>query len=201
MHRQKERRCLTIKIIGDKIMARENKIQKMIAEVANNKLAGKYNLVQYKEGGKRHGEKVKAMAHKKACEDIVKFMNEHKDIPFYFVLSVGVSKGAYKESEFNKGYKAFDAYKVLQVHIMGMEYLKYNGLEGKKMSDVAIRLIMRYYEKKSSDIAMFMLDLQNSKKLGKMCGSREVPYSDLCKNLNIPFGDETLMDKEYSMVG
>ena len=154
-------------------MGRENKIQKMIAEVANNKLAGKYNLVQYKEGGKRYGERVKAMAHKKACEDIVKFMNEHKDIPFYFVLSVGVSKGAYKESEFNRGYKA----------------------------DVAIRLIMRYYEKKSSDIAMFMLDLQNSKKLGKMCGSREVPYSELCKNLNIPFGDETLMDKEYSMVG
>lgn len=90
-------------------MARENKVQKMIAEVANNKLAGKYNLVQYKEGGKRYGEKVKAMAHKKACEDIVKFMNEHKDIPFYFVLSVGVSKGAYKESEFNRGYKAFDA--------------------------------------------------------------------------------------------
>ena len=30
-------------------MGRENKIQKMIAEVANNKLAGKYNLVQYKE--------------------------------------------------------------------------------------------------------------------------------------------------------
>ena len=154
-------------------MARENKVQKLIMEVANNKLAGKYNLVQYKEGGKFYAEKVKAMAHKKACEDI----------------------------EFNKGYKAFDAYKVLQVHIMGMEYLKYNGLSGKKMSDVAIRLIMRYYEKKSSDIAMFMLDLQNSKKLGKMCGSREIPYPELCKNLNIPFGDETLMDKEYSMVG
>lgn len=181
-------------------MARENKIQKMIAEVANNKLAGKYNLMQYREGGKLHAEKVKAMAHKKACEDIIKFANEHKDIPFYFILSVGVSKGAYKECEFNKGYKHFDAYKVLTVHIMGMEYLKYNGLAGKKMSDVTIRLIMRYYEKKSSDIGNFIADLHNSEILGKNCGSREVPYSKLCRNLGIPsVGEEET--KEYSEVG
>lgn len=180
-------------------MVRENKIQKMIAQVANNKLSGKYNLMQYKEGGKLYAEKVKAMRHKKACEEIIAFANSHKDIPFYFVLSVGVSKGAYKESEFNKGYKAFDAYKVLQVHIMGMEYLKYNGLAGKKMSDVTIRLIMRYYEKKSSDLGNFIADLNNSKVLGKMCGSREVPYPELCKNLNIPIKDDA--EKEYAEVG
>lgn len=171
---------------------KENKIKKLIANVASNKLAGKYNLAQYKEGGKCHDEKVKAVRHKKVCEEIMAFANEHKDIPFYFILSVGVSKGAYKECEFNKGYKAFDAYKVLSVHIMGMEYLKYNGLNGKKMSDVVIRLIMRYYEKKSNDMGCFIASLNNSKVLGKNCGSRTIPYSELCHNLGIPFGDEKL---------
>lgn len=163
----------------------KNAMETMIRNVANNKLSGKYNLAQYKEGGSRHSEKVKAMLHKNVCEQIISFADTHKDIPLYFILSVGVSKGAYKESEFAKGYKKFDMTKVQMVHMMGMEYNKYNGLAGKKMSDVTIRLIMRYYEKKSSDFIQFIADLHSSKVLGKECGKRG-NYEALCKNLNIP---------------
>ena len=92
---------------------------------------------------------------------------------------------AYKESEFTKGYKKFDMTKVQMVHMMGMEYNKYNGLEGKKMSDVTIRLIMRYFEKVSTNFETFINDLNKSQKLGKQCGARG-NYEILCKNLNIP---------------
>ena len=167
-----------------------NKIENAMRNTANNKLSGKYNLAQYKEGGTRYAEKQSAMLHKKICEEIVAFADNHKDIPFYFILSVGVSKGAYKVSEFNKGYKRFNAEEVETVHKMGMAYNAYNGLGNKKMSDVTIRLIMRYYEKKSKDMETFVNDLNNSKVLGKLCGSREMEYTELCKNLNIPIKEK-----------
>ena len=170
---------------------KENNITKAINNVANNKLNSKYNLAQYKEGGSRHEEKVKAMLHKKVCEEIMAFAAEHTDIPMYFILSVGVSKGAYKMSEFAKGYKMFKADEVAMVAKMGRAYNDYNEQYGKKMSDVTIRLIMRYYEKVSHDFNRFLLDLNNSKVLGKMCGSREMDYKVLCKNLNIPIKEET----------
>lgn len=167
----------------------KNVIESAIRNVANNRLAGKYNLAQYKEGGARHEEKVKAMLHKKVCEEIVAFADAHKDIPFYFILSVGVSKGAYKMSEFEKGYKRFNADEVEMVAKMGRAYYDYNEQYKNKMSDVAIRLIMRYYERVSHDYDKFILDLNNSKVLGKNLGSRDMKYEDLCKNLNIPVKD------------
>lgn len=170
-------------------------IESAIRNVANNRLAGKYNLAQYKEGGSRYAEKAKAMLHKKVCEEIVAFADSHPTIPFYFILSVGVSKGAYKLTEFAKGYKAFKGDEVEMVAKMGRAYNDYNEQYGKKMSDVTIRLIMRYYEKVSHDYNRFLLDLNNSKVLGKMCGSRDIPYNTLCKNLNIPIKEEpTLTD-------
>jgi hypothetical protein len=171
-------------------MAKQNAVENAIRKVANNKLAGKYNLAQYKEGGSRFEEKKKAMLHKHICEEIVAFADSHKNIPFYFILSVGVSKGAYKMSEFEKGYKRFNAEEVEAVHQMGMAYNAYNGLANKKMSDVTIRLIMRYYEKKSNDMETFTNDLNKSKVLGKLCGSREMEYTELCKNLNIPIKEK-----------
>jgi len=164
----------------------KNAIEMAIRNVANNRLAGKYNLAQYKEGGSKHEEKKRAMLHKKVCEEVVAFADSHKGIPFYFILSVGISKGAYKMSEFEKGYKVFKANEVEAVAKMGRAYNDYNEQFGKKMSDVTIRLIMRYYEKVSNDYDKFLLDLNNSKVLGKNCGSRLVEYADLCKNLNIP---------------
>ena len=167
----------------------KNATEMAIRNVANNKLNGKYNLAQYKEGGSRHSEKVAAMLHKSICENIVAFADAHPFIPFYFILSVGVSKGAYKMSEFLKGYKRFDADEVEMVEKMGKAYNEYNG-QNKKMSDVTIRLIMRYYERVSHDYDRFVTDLNKSKVLGEKCGSREIPYKDLCKNLGIPYGEE-----------
>lgn len=172
-----------------------NTIETAIRSTAANKLNGKYNLAQYKEGASKHGEKVKAMTHKKVCEEIVAFADSHKEVPFYFILSVGVSKGAYKMSEFEKGYKSFKADEVEAVAKMGRAYNDYNGLVGKKMSDVTIRLIMRYYEKVSHDYDKFLLDLNNSKVLGKNCGSREMDYKELCKNLNIPIKEKEETEK------
>lgn len=169
----------------------KNMIESAIRNVANNKLAGKFNLAQYKEGGARHEEKVKAMLHKKVCEEIVAFADSHKDIPFYFILSVGVSKGAYKMSEFEKGYKSFKADEVEMVAKMGRAYYDYNEQYKKKMSDVAIRLIMRYYERVSHEYDKFIADLNNSKVLGKNLGSRDMKYEDLCKNLNIPIKEKS----------
>ena len=167
-------------------MAKNNIIESAIRNTANNKLNGKYNLAQYREGGSRHEEKIKAILHKKVCEEIVAFADSHPTIPIYFILQVGVSKGAYKMSEFAKGYKAFKADEVEMVAKMGKAYYDYNEQYKRKMTDVAIRLIMRYYERVSKDYNKFLLDLNNSKVLGKMCGAREIPYKDLCRNLNIP---------------
>jgi len=164
----------------------KNSVETAIRNAASSKVAGKFNLPQYKkEGTKHYDERQKALLHKRICEEIVAFADSHKDIPFYFILQVGVSKGAFKMSEFEKGYKQFKACKVEQVHMMGMEYNKYNGLEGKKMSDVTIRLVMRYYERVSNDFVTFINDLNKSEKLGKQCGARG-NYEMLCKNLNIP---------------
>ncbi len=168
----------------------KNRTEMAIREVANKKLSGKYNLAQYREGASKYEEKEKAILHKKICEEIVAFADTHKDIPMYFILSVGISKGAYKMSEFEKGYKTFDADKVEMVAKMGRAYNDYNELYEKKMSDVSIRLIMRYYEKVSKDYNQFLLDLNNSKVLGKKCGSREIEYTKLCKNLNIPIKEK-----------
>ena len=168
----------------------KNSVETAIRNAASSKLAGKYNLPQYKKEGTAHyDERMKAMLHKRICEEIVAFADSHKSIPFYFILQVGVSKGAFKMSEFEKGYKQFKACKVEQVHMMGMEYNKYNGIEGKKMSDVTIRLVLRYYEKVSTDFVPFLNALNTSNKLGTECGARG-NYETLCKNLNIPIKEK-----------
>ena len=161
-------------------------IETAIRNTAKNKLAGKYNLAQYKEGAKRYQEKVNAMLHKAICEQIVDFKDKQPDIPFYFILSVGIAKGAYKMSEFNKGYKKFKPEEVEQVALYGQAYNAYNGIKSKKLSDVTIRLMMRYYEKVSTDMDTFTNDLNKSQVLGKIAVKRG-DYGQLCKNLNIPF--------------
>jgi len=168
----------------------KNSVETAIRNAASSKLAGKYNLPQYKKEGTAHyDERMKAMLHKRICEEVVAFAETHKTIPFYFILQVGISKGAYKMSEFEKGYKSFNAAKVEAVHTMGMAYNAYNGMEGKKMSDVTIRLVMRYYEKVSTSLEDFNETLNKSNKLGKECGARG-NYETLCKNLNIPIKEK-----------
>lgn len=168
----------------------KNSVETAVRNVANKAVSNKYRLPQYKKEGTSHNDEYKkVLLHKRICEEIVAFADAHKDIPFYFILQVGVSKGAFKMSEFEKGYKAFNAVKVEAVHTMGMAYNKHNGLEGKKMSDVTIRLIMRYYEKVSTDLDTFMATLSTSQVLGKQCGARG-NYEALCKNLQIPIKEK-----------
>lgn len=170
-------------------MAKNSIIETAISNVANHKLNGKYNLSQYKEGASKHQEKVKAMLHKSICEQILAFKETHKDIPMYFILSVGISKGAYKKSEFDKGYKNFDSEKVEKVAEFGKAYNAYNGIKSVKLSDVTIRLMMRYYEQVSKNMDTFMTDLNKSKVIGKQAISRG-NYIGLCENLNIPIKKE-----------
>lgn len=166
-------------------MAKSLFIENAINNVANNRLAGKYNLSQYREGAKLYNERLNAIRHKDVCNQIVSFRQLHKDIPLYFALSVGVSKGAYKKSEFDKGYKSFNSKKVEDIAKFGAAYNVYNNIKSTKLSDVTIRLMMRYYEKVSTDYNKFLVDLNNSKVLGKASIKRG-NYVALCKNLSIP---------------
>ena len=163
-----------------------NTIFTNIQSVANNKLNGKYNLAQYAEGKSKHAEKVAAMTHKAVCEQIVAFVESHPQIPVYFTLAVGVNMSAMKATEYAKGYKKFNAAKVEAVYEMGRLYYEYNGIANRKLSDVTIRLMTRYYDNVSSDVEDFKVSLAASKVLGKACGERTTDYNALCKNLGIP---------------
>ena len=163
-----------------------NVILESIKRVAENKLNGKYNLAQYGEGKSKHSEKVAAMTHKKVCEEIMDFYRSHPSIPMYFALAVGVNMSAMKATEYAKGYKKFNATKVETVYEMGRLYYAYNAQESRKLSDVAIRLITRYYDNVSNNVEDFKAALANSKVLGRACGERTTDYNTLCENLGIP---------------
>lgn len=152
----------------------EKSLFEKINEVANNKLNGKYNLVQYK------AQKAKAVAHKSACEAAITFSKENPSMPFYAVLSMGISSGAFKVSEFNKGYKAFDADKAKTTKEMAELYNKKMGINGKP-SDVTWRLVSKFYNKVSHNIEDFEKALNNA---AIMDGARG-HFSELCKNLGI----------------
>ena len=82
---------------------KKNAVEKAVRETAASPLAVKYRLPQYKKEGTPHNEEYKkALHHKKVCEEVAAFADAHKGIPFYFIMSVGVGKGAYKTAEFEK---------------------------------------------------------------------------------------------------
>ena len=177
-----------------------NKVERMIRECATNRLPSKYNLAQYrKEGTKQYKERERAILHKKVCEQIVEFADKHPNEGFCFLISCGAQKDAHKVSAFEKGYKRWDSEKVEMCLKMGRAYNDYNGLKGRKMSDVTWRLIMRYYDQVSHDFEQFLIDLNNSKVLGKECGSRG-NYEMLCKNLNIPYSSHNLSDEDRKKI-
>ena len=145
-----------------------------INEVANNKLNGKYNLVQYK------AQKAKALAHKTACEGAIKFSQENPTMPFYAVLSMGIAAGAFKVSEFNKGYKAFDADKAKVTFQMAKLYDEKMGINGRP-SDVTWRLVSKFYNKVSHKVEDFEKALENASVMDGKRGH----YAELCKNLGM----------------
>lgn len=176
------------------------KVETMIRECAANKLNGKYNLAQYKKvGSKAYAEREKAMLHKSVCEQMVAFADAHPNEGFCFIIACGSQKDAHKTSAFEKGYKKFDADKVETVIRMGYAYNEYNGLKGRKMSDVTWRLITRYYDQVSHDFEQFMADLNNSEVLGRKCGERG-DYNKLCKNLNIPIVTKELSEEDRKKI-
>ena len=85
---------------------KEKCVEQRIVEAAESKIEGKYNLVQYKR------EKAKMMAHRTVCQSVIAFSKENVHIPMYVILSAGISAGAFKNAEFEKGYKRFNPEKV-----------------------------------------------------------------------------------------
>ena len=167
-----------------------NKIETLIREEANKSFPyGKYNLPQYKnESSKCHAEFVKAETHHNVCKAIVAFMQAHPTAPFTFVIAVACQKDAHKTKAFEKGYKKFDGAKVEAVMAMLSVYYAHNK-NTKKPSDVAWRLVMRYYDNVSHNVEDFKEVVAKSNVYGKRCGSRDIKYSELCANLGMVFYD------------
>jgi len=152
----------------------EKGIYGKVIEVASNKLNGKLNLVQYK------AQKAKAVAHKNACEQAVAFANEYPLMPFYAVLAMGINSNAFKTSEFEKGYKSFDAEKAKTCYEMAKLYTEKMGIKGRP-SDITWNLVSKFYAKKSHKLSDFALALENAKPMDDARGH----FKELCENLGI----------------
>jgi predicted GH43/DUF377 family glycosyl hydrolase len=147
-------------------------VEKRIEEVANTKIGGKYNLVQYKK------EKEKMMIHKSVCQAVLAFRDKNVHMPMYAILSCGISAGAFKNEEFEKGYKHFDAEKAKTIFEMAKAYNV--AMDGKGMpSDVLYRVAARYYKKVSHNLA----DLENTLSKAKKVKIDRKNFEELCKNV------------------
>ena len=152
----------------------EKGIYGKVIEVASNKLNGKYNLVQYK------AQKAKAVAHKTACEQAVAFAKENPLMPFYAILNMGINANASKTTEFNKGYKMFDAEKAKTTYEMAKLYNEKMGIKGKP-SDTTWNLVSKFYSKKSHNVTDFVTALENASIMDDERGH----FKELCKNLGM----------------
>lgn len=178
----------------------KNAVENAIKNVATKKLNGVYNLQSYREGGKNYPKRQAAELHKDICEKVVAFMEAHPEIPLYQVLAVGIAKGAYKMSAFEKGYTKFDGEKVLAVAEYVKAYVAYHAC-GKKGSDVTWRLCTNYYENVSKDITDFNAALaatEPNKDSGKrgnyetLCGSLAIPKREKKEKPAKPSADDAL---------
>lgn len=133
-------------------------VEKRIEEVANTKIGGKYNLVQYKK------EKEKLMIHKSVCQAVLAFRDANVHMPMYAILSCGISAGAFKNEEFEKGYKNFDADKAKTIFEMAKAYNVAMGGKGMP-SDVLYRVAARYYKKVSHNVADLVKKLETANKI------------------------------------
>lgn len=155
--------------------------------MAKNKIN---ELIRVEANNTNVADNEKAQMHHNVCKQVIAFCEEHKSIPLYFALQVGIAKGAFKASEFAKGYKSFDAEKVLRVYKMGLYFNKHNGLvmkngKQRKLGDVAIRLVMAFYERVSKSPITFMGYCKQMPPTGNR-NLREIPYGDLLEMLKIP---------------
>lgn len=153
---------------------KEKCVEQRIVEVAESKIDGKYNLVQFKR------EKAKMMAHRAVCQSVIAFSKENVHIPMYVILSAGISAGAFKNAEFEKGYKRFDAEKVKAVYEMAKAYNVAMGKDSMP-SDVLYRVAMKYYKEVSHNVNDFMKTLEKAKKMSTERGN----FVKLCENVGI----------------
>ena len=127
---------------------KEKCVEQRIVEAAESKIEGKYNLVQYKR------EKAKMMAHRAVCQSVIAFSKENVHIPMYVILSAGISAGAFKNAEFERGYKRFNPEKVKAVFEMAKAYNVAMGKDSMP-SDVLYRVAMKYYKEVSHNVEDF----------------------------------------------
>ena len=117
------------------------------------------------------------MAHKMACQAVLEFKQNNPYMPTYAILSAGISAGAFKNEEFEKGYKKFDAKKAQAVFEMAVAYNKAMGIEGAP-NDVIYRVCMKYYKNVSEDVAKFEEALA---KIKKPLGDERKDFQKICK--------------------
>ncbi len=149
-------------------------IEEKVREDAKRALDTKLNLVQYKR------EKNLANMHKIACMQVVEFADRHAEMPFYAVLSSAIGSGAWKTSEYEKGYVKADLVKAEQIYQMAKAYNEKNNIKGEP-SDVVWRIVRRYYDKVSRSFEDYMKALKNSKPSDGKRGH----YKEQCENLGI----------------
>lgn len=139
-------------------------------EVSANANLGKYNLVQYKN----NPVAIRAKAHKSVCKAIIDYIkNDNRGIPAYVICQVGISKGAFKSEEFDRGYQSIDLDKVTKVSDMAYAFNEMTGHKDVKPTDVTWRICQKYYERKSTSLNQFKQDLQKAIDLGCiMTGAR-----------------------------
>lgn len=147
-------------------------VEKRIEEAAKANIGGKYNLVQFRK------EKERLMVHKSVCQSVLAFRDENVHMPMYAILSCGISAGAFKNEEFNKGYKKFDAEKAKAVFEMAKAYNVAMGGKGMP-SDVLYRVAMRYYKHVSHNVDDMVNTLSKAKKIAVTRGN----FEELCKNV------------------
>ena len=152
-------------------------VESRILESATSKIDSKLNLAQYKK------EREKAMKHKAICKAVLAFKEEHNYMPMYAILSVGISAGAFKNEEFEKGYTKFDKEKAKAVFDMAVALTKKVGKEEAAPNDVAYRICSKYYKLMSHNVADFEAALAKIGK-GKISDSRD-EFHKSCKALGM----------------
>ena len=118
------------------------------------------------------------MTHKAVCEAVVSFKAENKFMPMYAILAAGISAGAFKNSEFDKGYKSFDAKKAQAVYDMAVAYNRSIGKANEAPNDVVYRVCMKYYKHVSENVADFEKALA---KVKKPMGDERKDFHKICK--------------------